>query len=76
VSARTLFFKAIIISAVESLAHEVESYHLISKHEHSLEGELALAVVEQIFKTGSQEINDHDIVVTFNSEPMDIRNSN
>lgn len=24
-------------------------YHLVSKHEHSLKGELALAVVEQVF---------------------------
>lgn len=27
------------------------TYHLISKHEHSLQGELSLAVVEEIFQT-------------------------
>lgn len=34
--------------------HEFDSLkHLISEHEHSLEGELALAVVKQIFERGT-----------------------
>ena len=28
-------------------------YHLVSQHQHSLEGELAFAVVEQVFQAGT-----------------------
>ena len=34
------------------------AYHLISEHKDCLEGELPLAVVEEVLETGSEEIND------------------
>ena len=49
-----------------------KTYHLISKHQDCLKGELALAIVEEIFQTRAQEINDHDIVVSLNTEPVNI----
>ena len=48
-------------------------YHLISKHKHSLQRELPLAVVEQILQTRSQQVHDHHRVVSLNSEPMHLR---
>jgi hypothetical protein len=48
------------------------TYHLIGEHKHCLEGKFALAVIEQIFKTGAQEVNDHHVVVTFDSKPVNI----
>jgi hypothetical protein len=50
--------------------------HLISKHKHCFERELAFAVVEEVLETGTQEIDDHHVVVSFNSEPVDVWNSN
>lgn len=50
-------------------------YHLVSKHEDCLKRELALAVVEKIFQGGSKKVNDHDIVVSFHSEPVDVRDA-
>ena len=52
------------------------TYHLVSKHKHSLKRELSLAVVEEIFKTGSKEVNNHNVIVAFNTEPMYVRDSN
>ena len=45
------------------------TYQLISQKEHSLETELAVAEVEQILQTGSEEVNDHGVVVTLSTEP-------
>jgi len=48
---------------------------LVSKHENGLERELALAVVEEVFERRPQQVDHHDIVVAFDAEPVDIRNS-
>ena len=52
-----------------------QTYHLISQHKDSFEGELALAVVEKVLKTGSEEVDDHDVVVSLNSKPVDVRDA-
>jgi hypothetical protein len=44
---------------------------LIGKEEDGLEGELAVAKVEEIFERGAEEIDDHGIVVAFGAEPAD-----
>jgi len=49
---------------------------LIGEKEDGLQRELAVAEVEKILQTGSQEINDHSIVVTFSTEPTNERNTN
>ena len=52
------------------------AYHLISEHQNGLERKLSLAVVEKVLETGYQQVDDHDIVVSFDSEPVNIWNSN
>ena len=54
----------------------VPTYHLISKHKNSFERELSLAIVEKVFKTRAKQINDHHIVVTLNTKPMNVWNAN
>lgn len=48
---------------------------LICQQENGLERELAVAEVEQILQTGSEEVQDHGVVVTFCSEPTDERDA-
>ena len=48
---------------------------LIGQEENGLQGELAVAEVEEILQTGAEEIQDHGIVVTLSSEPADKRNT-
>jgi len=50
--------------------------HLICKHENCLEGELAIAEVEEILERRSQQIDNHDVVVTLDSVPMHIGDTN
>lgn len=44
-------------------------YKLIGEQEHGLEGELAVAEVEQVLKTGTKKIDHHGVVVTLGTEP-------
>ena len=44
---------------------------LIGKEENGLQGELAVAEVEEILQTGTEQIQDHSIVVTLSSKPAD-----
>jgi hypothetical protein len=44
---------------------------LIGEEQDGLQGELAVAEVEEILQTGSEEVKDHCIVVTLGSEPAD-----
>lgn len=48
---------------------------LIGQEKNGLQGELAVAKVEEILQTGSQEIQNHGIVITLGSEPADKRNT-
>lgn len=49
--------------------------HLVCQHEDCLEAELSLAVVKQVFKGRTQEVDNHDVVVTLHSEPVDVGNA-
>ena len=49
---------------------------LIGKEKNGLQGELAVAEVEEILQAGSEEIEDHGIVVTFGTEPADEGDTN
>jgi hypothetical protein len=42
---------------------------LVGKQKDGLEGEFAVAEVEQILQTRSKEVEDHGIVVTFSAKP-------
>ncbi len=48
---------------------------LVGKQENSLEGELAVAEVEQVFQAGAEQVEDHGIVVTFRTEPANEGNA-
>lgn len=52
------------------------TYHLISEHEDCLQGESSLAVVEEIFKTGTEQVYDHHVVIAFDAEPVHVWNTN
>ena len=49
---------------------------LISEEQHRLEGEFAVAEVEQILQARSKKIKDHCVVITLGSEPAHERNPN
>lgn len=49
---------------------------LVGQQEDGLQRELAVAEVEQVLQTGSEEIQHHGIVVTLCSEPTDERDAN
>lgn len=49
---------------------------LIGQKEHSLQGELSVAKVEQILQARPKEIEHHGIVITLSSEPTDKRDTN
>jgi hypothetical protein len=48
---------------------------LVGQQQDGLERELAVAKVEKILQTGSEEIDDHGVVVTFGSKPADKGNA-
>lgn len=61
--------------SVQEMARMYKLYplkHLIGQHQHGLQTELPLAIVEQIFQRRAQKIDYHDIVVTFDPKPMHI----
>ena len=49
---------------------------LIRQQQDGLQGELPVAKIEEIFKTGPEEIQHHGIIVTLRSKPADERDSN
>jgi hypothetical protein len=48
---------------------------LLRQHEDCFEVEAAATVVEKIFQAGSKKVEDHDIVVAFDTEPPHIRDA-
>ena len=42
---------------------------MIGQEEHSLQGEFAVAEVEQVLEGGSKEIDNHRIVIALGSKP-------
>lgn len=50
-----------------------ETDHLLGDHDYSLDGELPVAVVEQVLQTGAEEVDDQDVVQTLLAEVVDIR---
>lgn len=49
---------------------------LVSQQKNRLQRELAVAEVEEILQTGTEEVKDHGIVVALGAEPADERDSN
>ena len=61
--------EVIVVQVLKSLNH------LVSYHEHSLKRELPFAESEEVFERRSQNVHDHAVVVTFNAEPVYLRDS-
>jgi len=51
------------------------TYHLLRDHDNGLDGEAPVAVIEKVFETGAEEIDDEDVVKAFLAKIVDIRNS-
>jgi len=51
------------------------AHHLVSQHQHTLDGELPAAEVEQILQARPQEVYHHDIVLSLNAIPAEVRNA-
>lgn len=49
----------------------LSTYELISQKKDRLEGEFALAKVEQILERGAEKVDDHGVVVALDAEPSD-----
>ena len=49
--------------------------HLIRNHKSCLDSEFALAEVESIFETGTQQVHDHGVVVALDAKPVYAGNS-
>jgi hypothetical protein len=53
------------------LVHKLNSLqHLYGQHQNRFQGKFPAAVFEQILQTWSEEINDHNIIVTFHSKKV------
>ena len=48
---------------------------LVGEHEDGFELEAAAAVVEEVFEGGAEEVEDHYVVVAFDSVPPDVGDS-
>ena len=51
------------------------AYHLLCYHDNGLDGELAVAMVEEVLQAGPQQVNDQDVVKTLLTEVVDIRDA-
>ena len=49
---------------------------LVGEEENGLQGEFAVAEIEQILQAGSEEVEDHSIIVALGSEPADEGDAN
>ena len=49
--------------------------HLVSNHESCLESEFSLTIVEKVLERWSEEVHDHSIIISLNTEPVDSGNT-
>lgn len=54
---------------------KVLTYHLLCNHDDCLYGESAVTVVEEVFQTGSEQVDDENIVKTLLTKVVDIGNT-
>ena len=47
--------------------------HLVGDHQHGLEAQLPLTVVEQVFETFAEQVHDHEIVIAFSAVVKNLR---
>lgn len=51
----------------------VSTYHLLGNHDNCLDGKLPVAVIEKILQAGAEKVNNEDVVETFLTKVIDIR---
>ena len=49
--------------------------HLLSEIDNGLNLEFLLAKIEQVLEAWTKDVHDKDIIVSFNAEPLDVRES-
>jgi hypothetical protein len=49
------------------------THHLLGDHDYSLDRELPVAVVEQVLQTGTEQVDDQDVVQALLAEIVNIR---
>ena len=50
--------------------------HLVSQHQDRLEGELPVALAEQLLQTSAEGIHDHHVAFLVTTEPVNLRDTN
>ena len=50
--------------------------HLLGRHTHSLDAELAVAHVEKVFQVGAKEVDHKDVVEPLRAVVLNLRDSN
>lgn len=51
------------------------TYHLLGHHHNGLSGEPAVAVVKEILETGTEKVDNEDVVQALLAEVIDIGNA-
>lgn len=51
----------------------INTYHLLSNHDDSLDGELAVAVIEQVLQARTEKVNDQNVVEALLAKVINIR---
>lgn len=49
-----------------------KTYHLLGNHNHRLDGEPSVAVIEQVLQTGSEQVDHKDVVKALLAEVVDV----
>jgi hypothetical protein len=49
------------------------THHLLGDHDYSLDRKLPVAVVEQVLQTGTEQVDDQDVVQALLTEVVNIR---
>jgi len=51
------------------------SYHLFGNHYNSFDREFSMAVIEEVFKAWSEQVDDQDVVKALLAEVIYVRNT-
>jgi hypothetical protein len=62
--------------SISTERQSIVTHELISQQQYRLQAESSVAKVEQVLQRGSQQIQDHGVVVAFGTVPPDERNTN
>jgi hypothetical protein len=63
------------LSVTVTIARVEWTYHLLCYHHDSLDGELSVAVIEEVLQAGAEKVNDEDVVETLLAKVVHIGDS-